>query len=274
MRITHVVGVLVTYAKIRRHHSTGFQEKRTLGKMRGCTLMLLTDGGAEFTAGQSRFRAGKGDWVFWNTGSVTEWRPLPGAPFSASIFCFKPLASPEAANQDLLELPLRFRLRSPGPSAKLLHRLALSFMKGGRNRAFACARLGMELLARIDSTLLKADIRPDDTMPAMDPRIHETLSHINERFKDRLLVKDLAFKVGMHPVNFTRLFTRTTGLPPHRYVLAKKIEKAKDFITLGDTPERTCIELGFHDYSHFYHAFKRLTGMAPKAYLEMFRKGS
>ena len=108
----------------------------------------------------------------------------------------------------------------------------------------------------------------------MDPRIRSTLTHINERFKDRLLVKDLAFRVGMHPVHFTRLFTRSTGLAPHRYVLAKKIEKAKDFITtLEETPEATSMDLGFHDYSHFYRTFKRLTGMTPSAYVKAFRKG-
>ena len=142
MRIPQVIGVLVTYARIRRLHRTGFQENRSLSRGGGGTLMLLTGGGAEFAAGKSRFRAGKGDWVYWNLGSISEFRPLPGAPFSACLFCFRPLAAPGASRPDFLELPFRFRLRSPGAARALLHKLVRTFMQGGPGPGLRAAGFG------------------------------------------------------------------------------------------------------------------------------------
>ena len=62
------------------------------------------------------------------------------------------------------------------------------------------------------------------------------------------------------------------GVTPYRYLLERKIEKAKDFMQVyGDPPGAVGQEFGFHDYAHFYRTFKQMTGTTPSAYARAAR---
>jgi AraC-like DNA-binding protein len=125
----------------------------------------------------------------------------------------------------------------------------------------------MRLLRLLEETRLKPDGILRGPEAGMDERIRDTLNYVGANYKARLKVADLAKRVRMHAVHFNRLFRSMTGLSPNKYVLEKKIEKARDFMRLyGDQPNSTAIELGFHDYSHFFRTFKRLSGMTPSQY--------
>lgn len=67
--------------------------------------------------------------------------------------------------------------------------------------------------------------------------------------------------------HFTRLFVRSTGEPPYRYVLRRRIERAKILLrepslSLADIAN-AC---GFSDQSHFTRAFTNATGVSPGAF--------
>ena len=52
-----------------------------------------------------------------------------------------------------------------------------------------------------------------------------------------------------------------------------KIRRAKDFLLSYDEPLLNAgEELGFHDYSHFYRTFKRVTGMTPSEFVRRHKK--
>jgi AraC family transcriptional regulator len=113
---------------------------------------------------------------------------------------------------------------------------------------------------------------PDDR-PG-DERINDTLDFIHTNYKKRLTLRSLAARISMHPVYFSRKFKRVTGMSPHQYVLAEKIRKAKDFLILGgESLTTTAQELGFHDYSHFYRAFRRVEGISPQKFLKRSGRG-
>jgi AraC family transcriptional regulator len=59
-------------------------------------------------------------------------------------------------------------------------------------------------------------------------------------------------------------------MSPYQYILEVKISKAKNFL-LNYAEERLYIgaELGFNDYSHFYRAFTKITGMTPSRFIAM-----
>ena len=60
------------------------------------------------------------------------------------------------------------------------------------------------------------------------------------------------------------LFKRSTGLPPHQYVIRERTEKAKALLFKTDLPisvvARDC---GFSDQAHLTRHFKRAVGTTP-----------
>jgi AraC family transcriptional regulator len=70
---------------------------------------------------------------------------------------------------------------------------------------------------------------------------------------------------------FAHNFKTTTGLPPHRYVTAQKIARAKRLLReSGMSVTEIGYALGFSQPSRFSSVFNRWTGVAPS----VFRRSS
>jgi AraC-like DNA-binding protein len=78
---------------------------------------------------------------------------------------------------------------------------------------------------------------------------------------------DIAAECGLSASHFGRAFRKTTGFPPHRWLLFHRIEISKSLLL--DT-RRTIAEIadtcGFADQSHFSRVFARFTGATPAAW--------
>jgi AraC-like DNA-binding protein len=267
MEVRSALGAWVTHCQVRKNYRTGYHHEKSLRSEQGCSLTFMTGGAARFHTGQHAFQAEKGEMVFWNPGGMREYGPLPGKGFSFYVLIFRPLGAGPAG----LDLPSRFTIRETGKATGLFHALYRTFNGPDPSRLQKCSKLTLELLGLIEENRGQSSAAPETPGAAMDPRITATLAFINDHYKERIRISDLAKRVSMHHVHFTRLFQRCTGMAPRDYLLEKKIEKAKDFITiLGDTPYSTSLEMGFHDYSHFYRTFKRLTGLSPSEYARRY----
>jgi AraC family transcriptional regulator len=93
------------------------------------------------------------------------------------------------------------------------------------------------------------------------------VDYIDENLSCDLALARLAAVAGMSPHYFAELFRRSTGTAPHRYVLLRRIELAKE--RLSD-PRRTVIEAGmdagFQNPSHFARVFRKWVGISPSAF--------
>jgi AraC-like DNA-binding protein len=71
----------------------------------------------------------------------------------------------------------------------------------------------------------------------------------------------------MSPYHFARLFRRSTGVSPHRFVVRARIDRA---VTLLTDPELSIAQIsrvvGFRTPSHFSTMFRRITSATPRAY--------
>ena len=65
--------------------------------------------------------------------------------------------------------------------------------------------------------------------------------------------------------HFARQFKAATGLPPHRYVIARRVERAKQLLHAGTdlSLAEVALRAGFSDQSQFCQHFKRLVGVTP-----------
>lgn len=76
----------------------------------------------------------------------------------------------------------------------------------------------------------------------------------------------LAEHAALHPVYLSRLFTRTTGMPPQAYLRSVRLQEAKNRLGPNVPLSHLAVDLGFADQSHFSREFKRSFGLAPGAY--------
>jgi AraC family transcriptional regulator len=74
----------------------------------------------------------------------------------------------------------------------------------------------------------------------------------------------LAYECGLSASQFARAFRQSTGCPPHRWRLQRRIERAQDLLLNSD---KTLVEIakacGFSDQSHLTRAFGQIVGTSP-----------
>ena len=78
---------------------------------------------------------------------------------------------------------------------------------------------------------------------------------------------ELAELVGLSPYHFARAFKASAGLPPHRYLMERRVERAKGLLT-GTSMAVTEIahSCGFASSQHMATVFRRFVGATPSAY--------
>jgi AraC family transcriptional regulator len=98
-------------------------------------------------------------------------------------------------------------------------------------------------------------------------RLRRVTDYIASNLDKDLSLPDLAGLSGASPHHFGELFRQSTGMSPHRYVLVRRIERAKDLLR---NPMLNVLDVavqtGFRDQSHFTKVFRRIAGMTPSQY--------
>ncbi len=84
---------------------------------------------------------------------------------------------------------------------------------------------------------------------------------------DDLSVAALAGKAEVSVAHFRRLFNEAMGTPPHRYVLASRLEKARNLLATTTLPiAHIAEECGFSSQSHFTACFRTAHASTPAEY--------
>jgi AraC family transcriptional regulator len=104
---------------------------------------------------------------------------------------------------------------------------------------------------------------PRDALPGRTLRA--VVEYIQEHLDAELTLDHLAGVAHLSPYHFARLFKNSTGLPPHQYVIARRVERAKDLLRGRDRfpLAELATEVGFSSQSHLTRHFKRLVGVTP-----------
>jgi len=77
-------------------------------------------------------------------------------------------------------------------------------------------------------------------------------------------LSDLAASCSLSPSHFARSFRRATGLPPHRYLVERRVALARELLVNGSLPlADIAARCGFADQSHLTKAFRRVLGVTP-----------
>ena len=89
---------------------------------------------------------------------------------------------------------------------------------------------------------------------------------IHDRSVENLSLCELAAAAGISREQLVRSFHKSVGMPPHKYLLHVRVEKAKTLLESGSSVTAVAFEVGFYDQSHLTRWFKRFVGTTPAAY--------
>jgi AraC family transcriptional regulator len=98
-------------------------------------------------------------------------------------------------------------------------------------------------------------------------RLKRVLDYVEQHLVEDVSVADLANVACLSIFHFTRAFSAATGMPPHRYVSQRRLERAKAMIATGSVSiAETAFACRFSSQSSFTRAFRRALGMTPAEY--------
>lgn len=85
--------------------------------------------------------------------------------------------------------------------------------------------------------------------------------------RQNLTLSDLAAACGLSVSYMSRGFRQAVGMPPHRWLLAQRVKRARTLIeTTGLSLAEIALECGFADQSHLTRVFSKAVGAAPGAW--------
>ncbi|WP_225780941.1 AraC family transcriptional regulator [Xenophilus sp. Marseille-Q4582] len=172
--------------------------------------------------------------------------------------------------------PARIEIQpSLGFADPFIEQLAIELLELARHdagfsdglHADAIARLLVLHLLRRHGTRVRSGGPVERTERLADARIRHVRDLIESALDEDLSLARLAGEAGIGSHAFSAAFTRAMGMTPHRYVLQRRIEKAKRLLREGTLPMvDVALQTGFSSQSHLTTAFRQATGVTPRAY--------
>jgi AraC family transcriptional regulator len=131
------------------------------------------------------------------------------------------------------------------------------------------------------ASLLQAQMRYDGTerqdpsqaLLAWQMRLVER--YIEEHLDQQILVANLSELIHLSEAHFSRAFRLAYGVPPHAYIVRRRLELAAQLMLAGREPlSEIALRCGFHDQAHLSKQFRQLTGETPAAWRRLRRRSA
>ncbi|WP_313459793.1 AraC family transcriptional regulator [Pseudomonas sp.] len=100
------------------------------------------------------------------------------------------------------------------------------------------------------------------------PSARRQLAEYLEAHLDQpITLGDLALRCNLSEYHFARMFRTSFGVPPHQYLLARRLHRACQLLRLGALPlGEVALMCGFASASHFSNRFRQALGATPGQY--------
>ncbi|WP_066174915.1 AraC family transcriptional regulator [Bacillus marinisedimentorum] len=124
--------------------------------------------------------------------------------------------------------------------------------------------------------LLKKYQKQKSQKTSSNDKIRSIAKWLEEVYHENIGLKEIAEKANMSSQNLSALFRRTFGTSPYSFLIHLRLREAKK--RLVEYPELPLREIaqstGFNDLSHFVATFRKVEGITPKKYRNLFNEKS
>lgn len=106
-----------------------------------------------------------------------------------------------------------------------------------------------------------------------DRLIDAVIEHIGEHIEEEIKIDNLTEVFFLSKFHLCREFKNQTGTTLHRYIIQKKLIRAKELILKNIPITEVYQKAGFGDYSNFFRAFRNEYNMTPRQYYDYVAHG-
>lgn len=223
--------------------------------------------------------------IFFDAGDISVRKPgqhVCGIPtYECVILCFDiagnrycpenymfgtPFDSQPAYSNPLLDnLPGKLKFPNPGKLAILLKEMDSCLrenLSGNRLKINS-------ILQYILSEIICENEKQRKLIYKSNKHIISAVEYINDNFTDDINIGEMIRKLGISKAYFNRCFKDYCGTTPGSMILAKRMEKAKMLLSIGDdSVSEISVSCGFNDPSYFARKFREHCGCSPRDYRE------
>lgn len=102
---------------------------------------------------------------------------------------------------------------------------------------------------------------------AIEQAVERAITAMHDNLGEQVTVDDMARAAMFSKFHFTRVFERTTGVSPGRFLSAVRLQRAKQLLVSTDmTVADISFEVGYNSVGTFSSRFTRSVGLSPTAY--------
>jgi AraC-like DNA-binding protein len=100
-----------------------------------------------------------------------------------------------------------------------------------------------------------------------------TCEYLLAHLEEEVSLDQLAASVGLSAAHFCRAFKRSTGVPPHRWQLSRRVERAQTLLTDTDLPLiEVAAQVGYNDPNQLGRVFRKHLGTSPGRFRREHRR--
>jgi AraC family transcriptional regulator len=223
-------------------------------------------------AGRTRSRAMRpGDVTITPVGPPIRWRQVGQSLvllIRLSPEHIRTMAGDECAiDPNRFEIQPVFSVRDP-QIEDLGQRLLAGLEFEGADSHLHADTLACELTIRLLRDYTTVPASPVWAKAKLSPhKLRRALQFIDENLRNDLTLAAIADAVALSAGHFAHAFRETTGVTPHRYIVERRVERARHLLHNSDLPLAAIAEMiGCASQSHFSVVFHRVTGLTPRQF--------
>jgi AraC-like DNA-binding protein len=172
----------------------------------------------------------------------------------------------DGAGAILFRRPAEGDVRSAHPPAvRTLAQVLFDSLRAEAPNVPLLAHVALALRAILTFRPPREDAAPRGGLATWQER--RAVAYMDERLDQSFPVAAVADACGLSVNHFSRAFRRSMGKPPHRWLLDRRIDRARELlrdtaVSLADI----ALACGFAEQSHFTRVFTRTVGIPPGAW--------
>lgn len=217
------------------------------------TVMLVDRGAVRYDLDRAEHLAAPGALTLLPPGIPHDGRPaIEGTGYRKQVLYLRRDWLPDDAAGRVAHRPTL----APGPAETAARRVHAALRHPGDEMAAE-----HWVLAVRDAVLAHAGTAAAPVRDA--PLARRLRSMLDDRFTESFTIAAAARELGAHPSHLVREFSRAYGMPPHRYLVGRRVDAARRLLVDGCRPAEAAARVGFHDQAHLTRHFRRVWGVTP-----------
>ncbi|GKU77221.1 hypothetical protein L3i20_v216180 [Paenibacillus sp. L3-i20] len=244
-------------------HEYGQSQHRMI---EGYGIIVLSSGKGEVRIGKQCWFAKSGSLLFVNPDRIARVTSVSGAPLTGYLVTFDIVRETETDGKRAVYMDRQSEWLTDGPIA----------VKAIRRAEFIAKELAMDATEssyrkqmKLGELLDLLPIRHEDSGDKSEPDwLEAVLTYMKGNYEEKISRESLALLSGFHPDYFSKQFKKETGLSYMEYLSKIRIDKAKQYLFLGDRNLNEIAQrIGYSDGLYLSRKFKQVVGISPSRYV-------